>query len=42
MAPDEDTEEFELKEPSIEEDPSEFIHINVTNEFGEDRNVDNM
>lgn len=44
MAPDEDqiTEDIELREADIEEDQSEFIHINVTNEFGEACNVDNM
>lgn len=46
MAPDEDqfTEDIELREPDIDEDQSEYLHINinVTNEFGEDCNVDNM
>lgn len=48
MAPDDDddddqcAEEMEMYEPSVEVDPSEYIHINVTDEFGEDRNVDNM
>lgn len=48
MAPDDNddddqcVEEIEMRESSVDDDMSDYIHINVTNEFGVDENVDNM
>lgn len=53
MAPDdndddevnEQVEEMEMQEPTSTENKdqrTDLIHINVTNEFGENQNVDNM